>query len=86
MIFVGDGDSSAYRSVCALNAGKGPYGDDYKVIKEECINHIQKMMVSRLVGLRKRFVQTVTTSTGRLISRSQVGGLHKLSDATIKKI
>lgn len=34
--FVSDGDSSALLAVCAMNEGKGPYGDECKVQKIEC--------------------------------------------------
>lgn len=44
--FIGDGDSSAYKAVCKLNDGRGPY--DVAVIKEECINHVSKRIGARL--------------------------------------
>lgn len=40
--FVSDCDSSAYRAVCDMNGGKGPYGEGNKVEKAECINHVAK--------------------------------------------
>ncbi|KAK3887038.1 hypothetical protein Pcinc_008803 [Petrolisthes cinctipes] len=51
--FVSDGDSSAYRAVCALNNGKGPYGEKRKVQKAECINHVAKRLGTGLSGLKK---------------------------------
>ena len=43
--FVGDGDSSAYKAVCALNNGRGPY--ECSVTKEECINYVSKRIFSK---------------------------------------
>lgn len=48
---VGDGDSSAYNAVKALNGSNGPYMD-VQVHKSECINHVQKRMSTRLGKLR----------------------------------
>ena len=42
--FVGDGDSSAFRTVTKAK----PYGEDFTIEKEECIGHIQKRMGSQL--------------------------------------
>ncbi|XP_062511786.1 uncharacterized protein LOC134187650 [Corticium candelabrum] len=42
--FIGDGDSSAYRSVVAAN----PYGDDVTITKSDCIGHVQKRMGTQL--------------------------------------
>lgn len=49
--FIGDGDSSAYRLVCALNDNAEPY--DQPVVKEECINHVGKRIGARLRKLKR---------------------------------
>ncbi|XP_060607879.1 uncharacterized protein LOC132760007 [Ruditapes philippinarum] len=43
-VFVGDGDSSSYRSVIKQNI----YGPDIKITKENCVGHIQKRMGNKL--------------------------------------
>ena len=43
--FLGDSDSAAYNTICALNDGSGPY-ENVAVCKEECINHIAKRLGS----------------------------------------
>ena len=43
-IFVGDGDSAAYKEVVAAE----PYGPDVEIIKEDCSGHIQKRMGTAL--------------------------------------
>lgn len=53
-VFVGDGDSSAYSAICALNNGNGPYGQEFPVVKEECINHVSKRLGTRLRTLKKK--------------------------------
>ena len=45
--FYGDGDSKSF------NAVENIYGDDYPVIKQECIGHYQKRVGNRLRKLRK---------------------------------
>lgn len=80
--FIGDGDSSAYKAVIALNNGKGPY-DDTQVIKLECINHVQKRMGTRLRKMRDEEKTEVTTKKGTTIRRAVLGGRNKLSDKAI---
>ena len=50
-IFVGDGDSIAYKTICQLNDGRGPY--EVPVTKEECVNHVSKRMGARLRKIEK---------------------------------
>lgn len=45
--FIGDGDSSAYRSVVKANV----YGESVHITKENCVGHIQKRMGTRLRSL-----------------------------------
>ena len=47
--FVGDGDSSSYRRVAALQQ----YGPDHLVIKEDCVGHVQKRMGTGLRDIVK---------------------------------
>lgn len=82
--FVGDGDSSAYKAVCTLNDGQGPY--DVPVIKEECINHVSKRLGTRLRKLKKETSETITTKTGRQMKRSLLGGASQLTDDIIDKL
>lgn len=51
--FVSDGDSSAIRSVCEMNQGAGPYGEQCPVVKAECINHVAKRLGTGLRALKK---------------------------------
>jgi hypothetical protein len=66
--FVGDGDSSAFNAVKALNGGAGPY--PVPVVKEECVNHVCKRLGTRLRNLKKDLRRPVTTKTGKIIQRS----------------
>lgn len=50
--FIGDGDSSSYKSICNINGGKGPY-TNVTVVKDECVNHIKKRMGIRLRKLQR---------------------------------
>lgn len=80
--FLGDGDSSSFKSVCSMNEGKGPY-DDVSVIKEECINHIQKGIWTRLRKLKNELKEDTTSKSGKIVKRSAVGGKHQLTDKQI---
>lgn len=74
--FVSDGDSSAFLAVCAMNEGKGPYGDECKVQKIECVNHVAKRLGTGLRGLKK------VKNVGKQ-KRSSIGGKNKLTDVVI---
>ena len=80
--FLGDGDSSSYKAVTSMNDGNGPY-ENYTVKKEECINHVQKRMGTRLRKLKDELKEEKTTKTGKTIKRSLVGGKHQLTDKQI---
>lgn len=42
--YIGDGDSKTFNGILDLN----PYGDDFIVVKNECIGHVEKRMGTRL--------------------------------------
>lgn len=42
--FIGDGDSSAYSSICI----EKPYGESVYIPKAECISHVTKRMGTNL--------------------------------------
>ncbi|XP_064119169.1 uncharacterized protein LOC135224248 [Macrobrachium nipponense] len=81
--FVGDGDSSAYNSVLAMNGGNGPY-ENLKVAKIECINHIKKRMTNRTKRLREDEKEERVTRTGKRRKFSALSGKNKLSDTNIR--
>lgn len=82
--FVGDSDSSAYNAVCRLNGGRGPY--EVPVVKKECVNHVSKMMRTRLRKVKKEAYETITTKAGKKIKRSILGGVNMLTDDVIDKL
>ena len=47
--YIGDGDSKTFKSIFESR----PYGEDYTVLKKECVGHIQKRMGARLRKLKK---------------------------------
>ena len=53
VVFVGDGDSSAYKRVLAMRDGQGPYGREHPVVKHECVNHFANRLGSRLRNLKR---------------------------------
>ena len=75
--FVSDGDSSAYRAVCDMNGGAGPYGKDCKVVKAECVNHVAKRLGTGLRALKK------TRGGAQKGKAATMGGRHKLTDTVI---
>ena len=76
--FVGDGDTGCYGKV--RDRCYGIFGESYKVIKEECVGHVQKRMGS---GLRefKRKHRGMELSDNKV-----VGGKGRLTDQVIDKI
>ena len=76
--FVGDGDSSCFGVVA--KACSEMHGQEYIVVKEECVGHVQKRMGSRLRSYK-------TKCRGlRLSDGKTVGGKGRLTDKTIDKI
>ncbi|XP_071582033.1 uncharacterized protein [Temnothorax nylanderi] len=65
--YIGDGDSKTFKAILDLN----PYGDNFTVIKSECIGHVEKRMGSRLRNVKKK---------------EKLGGKGKLTDVLIKKL
>ena len=73
--YVGDGDSSSYREVA--DAMFRQFGEEYLVVKEDCVGHIQKRMGT---SLRKYKSQK---KGSKLQDGFSVGGRGRLSDAVI---
>lgn len=65
--YIGDGHSKTYKGILDSK----PYGEDFEVIKSECIGHVEKRMGSRLRGIKKR---------------ERLGGKGKLTDVLINKL
>lgn len=80
--FIGDGDSSSFKTISEMNNGNEPYAD-VTVVKEECVNHVKKRMGTRLRKLKDQLKEEKTTKSGRVIKRSLVGGRHQLTDKQI---
>lgn len=74
--FFGDGDSSSFKTISEMNDGNGPY-TDVSVVKEECVNHVQKRMDTRLRKLKDQL------KGEKVIKRSLVGGRHQLTNKQI---
>ena len=61
--YYGDGDTKAFSAVESI------YGNDVKVVKQECIGHIQKRVGSRLRKLKKKCIWTWKIRFNRLCNR-----------------
>ena len=70
---VSDGDSKAF------NAVEDTYGDDCKVVKLDCVGHVQKRMGKHLLNLKAR-------TKGKLADGKPIGGRGRLSEGKIKQI
>ena len=80
--FISDGDSSAFRAV----RDSDPY-DGIDIEKQECINHVQKRLGSRLRKLKKEtYTEIVSKVTGRVTKRATLGGAGKLTDNVIDRL
>ncbi|XP_028046899.2 uncharacterized protein LOC114254550 [Monomorium pharaonis] len=65
--YIGDGDSKTFKAILDLN----PYGDEFPVVKSECVNHIEKRLGTRLRNVKKE---------------KKFDDKGKLTDGLIKKI
>ncbi|GFR91293.1 hypothetical protein ElyMa_002589000 [Elysia marginata] len=72
--FVGDRDSKAYNQVCEIE----PYGADYLVYKEECMNHVSKRLGTALRNLVADCSKRGITLGGRGRGRLTASSIHKL--------
>ncbi|KAA0196218.1 hypothetical protein HAZT_HAZT005313 [Hyalella azteca] len=79
--FLSDGNSNAYKAVCEMNDGHGPY--DVNVEKEDCINHVAKRLGSRLRALKNKSKVVTTTKAGKQVMKSMYAGAGKLTDGVI---
>jgi len=70
---VSDGDSKAFSAV------EDTYGDHCKVVKLDCVGHVQKRMGKHLLNLRAR-------TKGKLADGKPIGGRGRLSEEKIKQI
>lgn len=84
LMFIGDGDSNTYQSVCALNNNAGFYNEPVK--KENCINYVGKRMGTRLWKMKKEHYTTFKTKKGETMKRSLLGGVNMLTDSVIDKL
>lgn len=71
--------TSSYKAVCNVNNGNGPYAS-HSVVKEECVNYLQKRIGTRLRKLKGELKEEKVTKSGKVIKKSLVGGRHQLTD------
>ena len=75
-VFIGDGDSKAYSSVCQAQ----PYGPDVHVVKEECVGHVQKRIGTNLRTLKK-------SRKGQLLEDGlKISGKGRLTDEVVDNL
>ena len=76
--FVGDGDSSCFGRVREAMVAK--YGDNYTIVKEECVGHVQKRTGTALRKYKKNM-------KGRKLADGKgVGGKGPLTNKVIDRI
>ncbi|MPD00256.1 hypothetical protein E2C01_095716 [Portunus trituberculatus] len=69
---VSDGDSSAYKAVCKLNHGCGPY--ETPVQEEQYVNHVAKRLGTHLRKLKQDDFTVIMTRTGKKMKCRVLGG------------
>jgi len=65
--YIGDGDSKTFTGLLKVN----PYGEDFPIIKNECVGHVEKRMGTQLRNIKKK---------------EKLGGKNRLTDVLIKKL
>ena len=83
--FVGDGDSAAYKAVCALTDGAGLYATA-TVVNNENVNHVSKRIGTRLRQLKKDERVPRKTRREKTVMRSKLAGRDGLTDVDIDEI
>lgn len=66
--YIGDGDSKAYSEL----VNSKPYGDDFSIVKKECVEHVRKRMGTRLREIVKNTVVDTETKAGKKIEKESV--------------
>ena len=75
--FVGDGDSFCFANV--TKACFEMYGNDYVIVKEECVGHIQKR-IGRALREYKKKMKGKTLQDGKAVS-----GKGRLTDVMVDR-
>lgn len=65
--YIGDGDTKTFKAILDMK----PYGDNFEIIKSECVGHVEKRMGTRLRNVKKT---------------EKLGGKGKLTDVLIQKL
>ena len=76
--FVGDGDSSTYGDV--KRACYDKYGNDYTVVKEECVGHVQKRLGNALREYKRK------NKGKKLCDGKGISGKNRLTDRICDKM
>ena len=76
--YIGDGDTNSFGAVSQALQIK--FGDDYPIIKEDCIGHIQKRMGSALRNCKNNCRGTILTDG------KSMGGFGRLTDKVVGRI
>lgn len=71
--YLGDGDSKAYDAVVKDK----PYGEDFTIVKRECVGHVQKRMGTRLRTLKMK------SNKKKLSDGKKLGGKNRLTNDRI---
>lgn len=81
--FIGDGDSSSYKSVCDMM----PYGPDVVIEKSDCVGHVQKRMGTALLKLQRVYCdRVVVPAPAGMSSRKGIAGKGRLTLALVDKM
>ena len=80
--YIGDGDSKAYSGL----VNSKPYGDDFSIVKKECVGHVQKRTDTRLREIVKNTVVDIETTAAKKIKRKSLSGKGKLTAKMTDKL
>ena len=73
---ISDGDSKTHKLLCDLQ----PYGPNVKIVKHECVGHVEKRMSTRLRNLKK---SRIIGPDGKAL---KWGGKGRLTNGCIDKL
>jgi len=80
LTYIGDGDSKTFKGI--LNAN--PYTGEKRVVKKECVGHVEKRMGSRLRNIKKTNKRIGGKGSGKLTDKL-IGELTKFYGLAIRR-
>lgn len=85
-VYLGDGDSKGFHAV----VNEKPYGDEFQIVKSECVNHVAKRVTRRLNNLVAEYKKPVLVNGKKvyqlLSDKKKINGRGRLTAGVIASL